>query len=50
MTIYKMGDNLVEVFHSKMDVFKKCGMSTKKLNTLLDSGEIYKGFSWKTTI
>jgi len=50
MTIYKIGDNLVEVFHSKMDVFKKCGMSTKKLNTLLDSGEIYKGFSWKTTI
>ena len=50
MTIYKMGDNSVEVFHSKMDVFKKCGMSTKKLNTLLDSGEIYKGFSWKTTI
>ena len=50
MTIYKISNTSVEVFHSKMEVFKKCGMSTKKLNTLLDSGEIYKGFSWKTKI
>ena len=38
MTIYKISNTSVEVFHSKMEVFKKCGMSTKKLNTLLDSG------------
>ena len=39
-----------EVFHSKMEVFKKCGMSTKKLNVLLDSDKKYKGFMWKTKI
>jgi len=49
-TIYKIDGKSVELFHSKADVFKKCGVSTKKLNTLLDSNEIYKGFSWKTKI
>jgi prophage antirepressor-like protein len=50
MTIYKMNDTSVEVFHSKMEVFKKCGMSIKKLNVLLDSDQIYKGFIWKTKL
>jgi prophage antirepressor-like protein len=50
MTIYKISDNSVEVFHSKMEVFKKSGMSLKKLNVLLDSDQIYKGFMWKTKI
>ena len=49
-TIYKIDDKSVEVFHSKADVFKKCGVSTKKLNILLDSDELYKGFRWKTKI
>jgi hypothetical protein len=52
VTIFKIcakTNAVIEEFNSKMDVFKKCGMSTKKLNNLLDMDESYKGFRWRTT-
>lgn len=36
----------VDTFHSKMEVFKTCGISTMKLNKLLKNGEVYQGYNW----
>ena len=36
----------IDSFHSKMEVFKMCGISTTKLNKLLENGEVYQGYSW----
>ena len=40
-------NNIVEIFSSKIDVAKKCGISTKSLNKILDMDTIYNGFIWK---
>jgi len=38
--------NVVESFDSKVAAAKKCGMSSKTITKILDSGEMYNGFVW----
>jgi prophage antirepressor-like protein len=38
----------LESFHSKVEIFKKCGISTAKLNKILNTNEIYQDHHWIT--
>ena len=38
----------IDIFHSKVEIFKKCGISTAKLNKILNTPEIYQDHLWIT--
>jgi len=38
----------IDIFHSKVEIFKKCGISTAKLNKILNTPEIYQDQLWIT--
>ena len=42
--------NIIETFHSKVEVAKFCGISTKTVSKLLDTDEIHMGCKWVTKL
>jgi hypothetical protein len=40
--------SILDTFTSKVEIFKKCGISTTKLNKILNTNEVYQGHIWST--
>ena len=40
--------SILDTFTSKVEIFKKCGISTTKLNKILNTNEAYQGHIWST--
>ena len=40
--------SILDTFTSKVEIFKRCGISTTKLNKILNTNEVYQGHIWST--